>query len=314
LKILKSPLKDSAFPGAVVTVGTFDGIHQGHKKIIAKVLEQSETLGVYSTLVTFEPHPKLVVQQQGRSHIYLLTSLNEKIKLLESLGLDALFIAKFTKAFAETPAEDFVREILVRKLNVKSIIIGHDHAFGKDRQGNEQLLRRLGKELGFQVHTVEPIRYDGGIISSTSIRRLLMAGDIKTANNYLGREYSISGAVVKGRGQGRKLGYPTANIQPDAPEKLIPKVGIYATTAEINGKILKSVTYVGARPTFEEQEKVIEVHLHDFNDMIYGDDITVTFNKFLRDDKKFAGKDELANAIKQDKLNAITFFDNGGKG
>ena len=296
----------------MVTVGTFDGIHRGHQKIIAEVLEQSKRLGVNSALLTFEPHPKLVVQQQGRSHIYLLTSIKEKIKLLESLGLDALFVSKFTKTLATTQAEDFVRETLVQKLKVKSIIIGHDHAFGKNRQGNEALLRRLGKELGFQVQTVGPIRNNGDIISSTSIRSLLMAGDIETANKYLGREYSINGKVVKGREQGRQLGYPTANIQPDEPDKLIPKVGIYATTAEINGRVLNSVTYVGVRPTFEQEEKVVEVHLHNFDDMIYGEEIAVYFKKYLRDDKKFANKEELASAIRQDKLNAITHFDNGG--
>ncbi len=312
MKIYTSPIEELPYNGAVVTVGTFDGVHKGHQKIIEKVLEQSRLLGVNSVLVTFEPHPKLVVQEQGRSQIYLLTTIKEKITVLDAAGLDCLVVSEFTKTFAKTPAEEFVRDTLVGKLKMKSIIIGHDHAFGRDRQGNLQLLQRLGAELDFQVHTVMPIKSNSGIISSTRIRHLLADGNIEMANTYLGRPYSVCGKVVKGKERGRQLGYPTANVLPDEPSKLVPKVGIYATTVSVGDQIYTSVTYIGKRPTFRGEGKVIEVHVHDFDKEIYEQEITVYFHTFLLEDRRFNSKTELVKAIKKDKNNAIKYFDNGG--
>ena len=312
MNIFKSPIEELPYKSTVVTVGTFDGVHKGHQDIINKVNNESSLLGALSVLVTFEPHPKLVVQHKNRPPIHLLTNRDEKVALLESMGLDVLVVSQFTPEFASTSAEEFVRETLVKKIKMRSIIIGHDHAFGRNREGNESLLKMLGSELGFQVHAVKPRKIKAGIISSTSIRRSLENGDVEIAKQYLGRAYSVSGLVVKGRMQGRKLGYPTANIFPGDLDKLVPKAGIYATTVEIDGQMFNSVTYVGARPTFKDNDFVIEVHVDQFDKDIYGEKITVFFHSYLRSDQKFTSKEELVKSIKADKQNAIKYLHNGG--
>lgn len=311
MNIFNSPIEKLPYESTVVTVGTFDGVHKGHQNIIEKVKSVSRELGAASVLVTFEPHPKLVVQN-SRPPIQLLTSMNEKAAVLDKLGIDALVISKFTPEFASTPAADFVCDTLVKKLNMRSIIIGHDHAFGRNREGNESLLKKLGVELDFQVHAVKPIKINDGIISSTRIRRALSEGKIELSNKLLGRAYSLCGKIVKGRKQGRKLGFPTANILPSESDKLIPKAGIYATTAQLEGTAYKSVTYIGVRPTFKGDDLVVEVHLDNLDKDIYGKELIVYFHRFLRKDKKFTSKDELVKSIKQDKINAIKFLDNGG--
>jgi riboflavin kinase/FMN adenylyltransferase len=311
LKIFKST-DVIPFDGTAITVGTFDGIHHGHQIIINKVKEQAKILGVQSLLFTFEPHPKTVVFKQGVPDIRLLTTIDEKIEVLETTGLDSLYVSLFDKTFAATTAEEFVRETLVKRLKMKSIIIGHDHAFGRNRQGNDELLARLGQELGFQVHTIEQISNENERISSTRIRHALHEGQADEAARMLGRSYSVSGTVIHGLQQGRELGFPTANLRPDSPFKLIPKVGIYATRVRIDNKIHNSVTYIGVRPTFDGTHKVVEVHVMDFDGTIYGQNITVYFEKFLRDDRRFASTDELVKNIQNDKNNAITYFANGG--
>ena len=201
--IVKSSIEELPYDATVVTVGTFDGVHIGHQDIIAKVREESRRLNAASILATFEPHPRFVLQSKDRPPIHLLTTMAEKVIILETLGLDCLVVAEFTKEFASTSPEDFVRNILVKRIKMQAIIIGHDHAFGKNREGDEKLLHRLGEELDFKVHTVKAKTINGGIISSTSIRQALMNGDINTANLYLGRPYSVSGRVAKGREQGQ---------------------------------------------------------------------------------------------------------------
>ncbi len=294
-----------------MTVGTFDGIHLGHQKIIEKVRKYAHDLNVKSLLFTFEPHPKLVVARSGVD-VKLLTSIEEKIHVLEQTGLDTLVVSNFTKSFAATSAEDFVRTILVEKLSMKTIVLGHDHAFGRDRQGNQELLQILGSELDFQVHTVEPIVSDEGNISSTRIRKLLLDGNVSIAAKILGRPYSVRGQVVKGKGVGKELGFPTANIRPDTQYKLIPQVGIYSTRLSIEGKLHNAVTYIGSRPTFNGDEKVIEVHVHNFNKDLYGKEVVVYFYDFQRPDRKFENRSDLVETIKKDKQKSMRFFDNGG--
>ena len=284
----------------------------GHQKIIDNVKEQARRLGIESVLFTFEPHPKTVIQKSRFANIELLTTIDEKIEVLEQTGLGSLVISEFTKSFAAISAEEFVREMLVEKLKMKSIIVGHDHAFGRDREGSDELLFKLGQELGFQVQIVEQISNENDRISSTAIRQALRQGHVELAKRMLGRPYSLSGAVVHGEKQGKKLGFPTANIQPDSKYKLIPKPGIYATTVRIRGDVHESVTYIGVKPTFDGAHKVVEVHVHDFDDSLYDETITVYFFKFLREDRKFNSTDELAEMIKKDKYNATTFFANGG--
>ncbi|MBN1481558.1 bifunctional riboflavin kinase/FAD synthetase [candidate division KSB1 bacterium] len=314
MKIFYSTLTPVPFAGTTLTVGTFDGIHKGHQQIINRVREQARALGIQSMLVTFEPHPKIVVQKSGIPETQLLTTIDEKIGILEQMGLDSLVILKFTPSFATLSAEHFVREKLVEKLRMKSIVIGHDHAFGRNREGDEKLLHTLGRELNFSVHTVDPVSASGDKISSTQVRRALQQGDVAGAARMLGRYYSVSGPVVAGRNQGRKLGFPTANIRPDSAHKLVPMVGIYATTVDIRGTTHESVTYIGTRPTFAGRQKVVEVHVFDFDETLYGEPIKVNFCTFLRDDRKFQSPDELIATIKKDKKKAMTYFANGGQG
>ena len=312
MKIFKSTIEAVPFDGTALTVGTFDGIHKGHRTIIDKLNEQAQLLGLQSLLFTFEPHPKIVMQKSGVPELKLLTTIDEKIAVLGTTGLDSLVVSSFTRSFAATSAEDFVRDTLVKKLKMKCVILGHDHAFGRNRQGNDELLKKLGRELGFQVQTVEPISNSGEHISSTRIRHALQDGRVGAAAFMLDRPYEVTGTVVEGQKQGRELGFPTANLRPDSEHKLIPKVGIYATTVRIDGQVFESVTYIGSRPTFAGRQSVVEVHVHDFENDLYGKSLTVYFYKFLREDRKFQSTGELVETIKNDKKNAITYFANGG--
>lgn len=313
MDIFNTTLTPIPFAGTTLTVGTFDGIHQGHQHIISKVREQAQVLGIQSLLVTFEPHPMIVVQRSGFPERPLLTTLEEKIEILQQMGLDSLVILNFTPSFATITAEDFVRDILVHKLKMKSIIVGHDHAFGRNREGNEALLYNLAQMFHFSVHVVDPVSNGGEKVSSTQVRRSLLQGQVAQAAQMLGRPYSVSGTVVKGQNLGRKLGFPTANIQPDSPHKLIPMAGIYATTVEIQGTTYPSVTYIGSRPTFAGTYNVVEVHVFDFNESLYGRRIKVNFYAFLRNDRTFQSTDELVATIKNDVKNAEIYFANGGQ-
>ncbi|MBN1464261.1 bifunctional riboflavin kinase/FAD synthetase [candidate division KSB1 bacterium] len=311
MKIFKGTTRAIPFDGTALTVGTFDGVHKGHRSIIEKLNERAQALGLHSLLVTFEPHPKIVVEKAGAPEIHLLTTIDEKIAVLQSTGLDSLVISRFTKSFAATSAEDFVRDTLVRKLKMKSIIIGHDHGFGRDRQGNDELLLKLSQELDFSVCTVAPVANGGQHISSTRIRQALLDGQVEAAAAMLGRPYAVTGRVVAGQKLGRQLGFPTANLLPNSV-KLIPRSGIYATTVIIESCLHQSATYIGTRPTFAGVQRVVEVHVFDFDENLYGKEITVHFYRFLRDDRQFASTDELIERIKKDKIESIKYFANGG--
>ncbi|MBN1561264.1 bifunctional riboflavin kinase/FAD synthetase [candidate division KSB1 bacterium] len=311
MKVFKGTTRAIPFDGTALTVGTFDGVHKGHRIIIDKLNERARALGLHSLLFTFEPHPKIVMQKAGAPEIHLLTTIDEKIAVLQSIGLDFLVIAKFTASFAATSAEDFVRNTLVRQLKMKCIIIGHDHGFGRDRQGNDELLKRLGRELDFQVCTVPPISNGGEHISSTRIRQAVQDGHVEAAASMLGRPYEVTGTVAAGKKLGRKLGFPTANLQPHAA-KLVPRAGIYATRVRIGDQWHQSVTYIGARPTFGGAHNVVEVHVCDFDENLYGKSITVCFFRRLRDDRQFLTSDELIKAITKDKKDSLTYFANGG--
>ena len=290
---------------SILTVGTFDGIHNGHKVIINDLIQRAKKSNAKSTLVTFEPHPGLVVGKRGRLPLALLTTIEEKIDILESIGLDRLIITNFTNAFATMSADKFVQNILINKLNMKHIVIGYDHSFGKDRKGDFELLLKLGKVFHFEVDAIKPVVINNEIVSSTKIRRLLLEGDIKQANEIMGRNYSIRGQVVKGEGRGRVLGFPTANIRSYSQYKLIPKEGVYATKVKINNKIYNSVTYIGPRPTFNLGKKVIEVHIDKFDEEIYNKEVELSFTHFIREDKKFNSTSELVPQIEIDKKDAM---------
>ncbi len=286
---------------SILTVGTFDGIHLGHIEIINELITRAKKSHAKSTLVTFEPHPGLVIGKRGPTPLALLTTIEEKIDVLESIGLNRLVITNFTTSFASMTAEEFVQNILINKLNMKQIVIGHDHSFGKDRKGDFDLLVKLGHDYHFKVDAIDPIRVNNKIVSSTKIRNLLFNGEIQEANEIIGRNYSIRGQVVKGDGRGREIGFPTANIRSYSQYKLIPKEGVYATKIKIKDKLFNSVTYIGPRPTFNLSQKVIEVHIDKFNEEIYNNEVELYFTHFIREDKKFKTTSELVPQIQLDK-------------
>ncbi len=290
---------------SVITVGTFDGIHKGHQAIINELVEHARNKNLKSTLVTFEPHPGLVVGNRGLLPLDLLTTIEEKIDILEQIGLDRFLVTNFTQSVASLTADEFIKNVLLQKLNMKHIVIGYDHSFGKNRQGNLDLLIKYGQEFDFSVDAIQPVTIQKDIVSSTRIRKYLHDGQVKKANELMGRCYSIRGQVIKGDGRGRELGFPTANIRCFSQYKLIPKVGVYATKIRIDKVSYNSVTYIGTRPTFNLNKKVIEVNIKDFDRDIYNQEVELSFVQFIRQDVKFASVAELIPQIETDKLNAI---------
>lgn len=283
----------------VVTIGTFDGVHRGHRKILDELIRISKEENSRNFVITFEPHPRTVVSQNF--DIRLLTTLEEKKEIFRLYGIENLMIINFTKEFSKLTSEEFIRKFICNKIGARHVVIGYDHKFGRNRDGNESTLRNLGEKLGFDVTQVPPITENGVIISSTLIRNLLMDGKIEEANNYLGRNYSLSGKVVHGAGRGISLGFPTANLQPDSKQKLIPANGVYAVSVKLENKVYFGVMNIGFRPTFNQTPHAItEVHILDFNKNIYNENIEVQFVKRLRDEKKFGSKEQLVQQIEND--------------
>ena len=285
----------------VVTLGTFDGIHAGHRKIIEEVVAKSSFYGGRNFLITFDPHPRSVVSNDHK--IQILSTLEEKLKLLEQIGIQNVLIIKFTKEFSQLRASEFFQNYVLKGIGIREIVIGHDHHFGKGRDGDESKLRELGKANDFKVTTVNAVTIDSMVVSSTKIRNLLTAGDIKTANLFLERYYSFSGKVVEGDKRGRDLGFPTANIEPDNSDKLLPAIGIYAVEFFINGDSKKytGVMSIGKRPTFYDEGKLTtEVFIFDFDKDIYGAEVTVSVVERIRGEEKFSSAEELINQMNKD--------------
>ena len=285
----------------VVTLGTFDGIHAGHRKIIEEVVARSSFYGGRNFLITFDPHPRSVVSNDHK--IQILSTLEEKLKLLEQIGIQNVLIIKFTKEFSQLRASEFFQNYVLKGIGIREIVIGHDHHFGKGRDGDESKLRELGKANDFKVTTVNAVTIDSMVVSSTKIRNLLTAGDIKTANLFLERYYSFSGKVVEGDKRGRDLGFPTANIEPDNSDKLLPAIGIYAVEFFINGDSKKytGVMSIGKRPTFYDEGKLTtEVFIFDFDKDIYGAEVTVSVVERIRGEEKFSSAEELINQMNKD--------------
>lgn len=289
--------------GAVVTVGTFDGIHKGHTDIINLVVSEAAEGDKESFVVTFEPHPRLVVSDNY--NIKLLTVFEEKAVLFERLNVQNLLVINFNMEFANIPYEEFVKSYLIDKINADHIVIGHDHKFGKGRGGDENKLAVLSEKFGFKLTVVKAVSDDGTEVSSSKIRNALIEGDLLKANSYLGRNYSLHGIVVAGVQRGRELGFPTANIEPLNKQKLVPAIGVYAVECNIEGNNHSGVLNIGKRPTFEDQEKVfIELHLFGFENDIYGKPVFIEFVERIRDEVKFNSTDELKEQIKKDIIKA----------
>lgn len=293
---------------SVVTIGTFDGVHMGHKAILQKLIKSAKKDKLESVLLTFYPHPRNIVQSVG--NLKLINTIEEKENLLEKEGLDSLVIHPFTKEFSRLTAEDYVKDILVNCLNAKKIIIGYDHRFGKNRTADIKDLKEFGEKFGFIVEEISAQELNDVAISSTKIRNALIEGDIDTANTYLGYSYYLTGNVQEGRKIGRQLNYPTANLHIDESVKLIPKNGVYITQVIIDERTHFGITSIGTNPTVDGTEKTIETHILDFNSNLYQKNISVAFLKFIREEKKFDTLNDLKEAIKKDESFARNFIIN----
>jgi len=290
----------------VVTIGTFDGVHRGHREVISELKRISRLSGGDSVVFTFEPHPRVVIAPQENS-LRLLTTIDEKIKLIQEIGVDHLVIYPFTTAFSKLSYDEFVTSILVGRMNISSLVVGYDHRFGQGRQGNFSSLKSLSKSLNFKVEQLSQLLVDDKVVSSTKIRLALDAGDISKANHFLGYRYLLSGKVIEGKQLGRKLGFPTANIETYDHYKLVPCDGVYAVLVEINGITYKGMLNIGVRPTvnYNADHKSIEVHIFDFEANIYNSDITLLFVEKIRNEQKFADIVELQQQLVKDRELAL---------
>ena len=290
----------------VVTIGTFDGVHIGHRKILARVLRSASELGCESVVLTFFPHPRMVLQ--GADGIKLLNTMAEKELLLQQAGLENLIIHPFDKDFANLSAREFVEDILVKKLNVQKIIIGHDHRFGKNRDAGIEDLMLFGEEFGFDVEQIPVQEIDDVAVSSTKIRHALTDGKMDLANDYLGYPYFLSGTVVKGRQLGRTIGFPTANLHIEEPYKLIPKNGVYVAQSIIDGQLVNGMLSIGTNPTVGGTALSVEIYYLDFDADLYGKNLLISILHFIRDEEKYDSIDLLKTAIENDRAATLAFL------
>ena len=292
---------------SVITIGTFDGVHIGHRKIINQLTTISSTDNLVSILLSFFPHPKMVLQ--SNNEIKLINTINEKQDLLNALNLDFLIIKEFTKEFSRLSALEFVRDILVNKLNAKHIIIGYDHHFGRNRTANIQQLREFGELYDFTVTEILAQDIDNIAISSTKIRKALNNGDIKLANNYLGYNYFFNGTVIHGNNIGQTISFPTANIKIDESYKLVPKNGVYIVKSFIDNKCIFGMMNIGTNPTFNRKNQSIEIHFLDFNKNIYNQSLSVEMITRIRSEKKFSSVENLKKQLELDKVTTLSYID-----
>ena len=293
---------------AVVTIGAFDGVHIGHQKIISRLQEVAHQKGGETVILTFFPHPRMILHPDDLN-IKLISTMDEKAERLANLGIDHLIITPFTRDFSNLSPQEYIREILVKKIGTTQIIIGYDHRFGKDRSGGLKELQHYSSELGYQVEEIPEQDIDEVAISSTTIRNAILSGDIKTAENFLGYPFHLTGKVIKGDQIGRKIGFPTANLFIEESYKLIPSDGIYAVRVDFkngegNLKRANGMAYIGHRPTINGMSRNIEVNIFDFTEDIYGQTIRLNFLEYMRDDQKFNSLEELKEQLSLDEVKA----------
>lgn len=294
--------------GTVVTIGTFDGVHMGHKAILARLVATAKKENLESVLLTFFPHPRMVLQKD--SGIKMLNSLAEKKTLLQKLGLHHLVVHPFTKEFSRLNAVEYVRDVLVNQLKAKKIIIGYDHRFGRNRNANINDLIEFGQVYGFEVAEISAKELDNVAISSTKIRNALLEGAIQTANNYLGYPYMLTGTIIRGRGIGKDLGYPTANLHITEDYKLIPQKGVYITQAVIDEKLYFGITNIGTNPTVGGKNKTVETYFLDLQANLYDKQLQLEFLDHIREEAHFNSIEDLKEAIQQDEKTAREFLAN----
>jgi riboflavin kinase / FMN adenylyltransferase len=308
LRIFNS-INDFASPKkTIVTLGTFDGVHIGHHAILQKICKTAKKEGLESVILTFFPHPRKIVS--NNYDIKLLNTIEEKSDLLEKSGIQNFIIHPFDKIFSELSPREFVSQVLVDKLNIKKIIIGHDHKFGKDRAADYNDLINFGKEFGFDVEEISAQQINEVSVSSTKIRHSLLEGNIALANEYLGYPYVLTGNVVKGNQLGRTIGFPTANIEIPEDYKLIPKNGVYVVTANVSNQVVSGMMNIGMKPTLGENKLSIEVHLLNFEANIYNQKIQVNVLERLRDEQKFESFEALKSQLELDKQTTFRYFEN----
>ncbi|QKZ14401.1 bifunctional riboflavin kinase/FAD synthetase [Spirosoma sp. KUDC1026] len=285
---------------AVVTSGTFDGVHRGHQTILARLTEVAKTSGGESVLITYWPHPRTVVSNDGQE-LRLLTTLEEKIDLLDQAGVDHLVVIPFTRDFSQLSSEEFIRQILIDKIGTQKLVIGYDHRFGRDREGGFDYIQAHQSDYGFTVEEIPRQDVEAVGVSSSKIRNALNEGNVHTANLFLGRPYNLTGTIVKGRQLGRTIGFPTANLQIDDPSKLVPANGVYAVDVRYGGQLMGGMLNIGFRPTVAGTHQTIETYIFDFDKDIYGEHMTLQFREFLRPEQKFNGLPALVAQLKQDE-------------
>ncbi len=292
MRIIKDLAEIKRDQNSVITLGTFDGLHLGHQQIVDTVVQKSLKSAGRSFLITFEPHPRKIIP--GRNDVKILSTLEEKVVILEELGMENLFVINFTTEFSKQSPEEFVEKYLVKGIGLREVVIGYDHHFGKARDGNFELLQRLGNNIIFQLLLFRSTRLDGETVSSTKIRNALLAGDVLKAGKMLGRNYSFKGTIVHGDGRGRQLGFPTANLAVDNEDKLIPAKGIYAAECVVENEKHFGLLSLGSRPTFHKDGEIIpEFYIFDFDKDIYDEVMQVNMVEKIRDEEKFNSVDEL---------------------
>ncbi|MCB0502141.1 MAG: bifunctional riboflavin kinase/FAD synthetase [Bacteroidetes bacterium] len=300
-----------SFENVILTIGTYDGVHFGHQQIIKRINDLAKANQSESVLLTFHPHPRLVLRPD--LELKLITTIEEKVKLLANYGIDHIVIAPFSKEFASIPAELYVKDVLVKNFMPKKIVIGYDHKFGAERKGDIDLLRKLAKDFHYEVEEISKQTIDDLSVSSTKVRKAILEGDIEAANELLAHPFSLSGEVVHGEKRGRQLGFPTANIEINNPHKLIPPAGVYAIKSKINKESYNGLLSIGSKPTFGEyNEQFVEAYFFDFKQDIYGQEIKVTLIGKVRNEMKFDSKDALVAQMKEDvKIGKEKYFCQG---
>ena len=290
----------------VATLGIFDGVHRGHKALLDCLVKRAKEANGESVVITFSPHPRLVLENNN-INLSFLTTMEEKKVLLEKADIDHIIVIEFTKKFSRIPACDFLKDILVKKIGTKHLIIGYDHHFGRSGEGDFGTIKLCAEELEFRVEQVQGYHTEEGAISSSSIRDALLKGKIDVANSWLGYSYSVSGTVIEGRQLGRTIGFPTANIKPDSRYKLIPANGVYVVEVRLEDKLYPGMLSIGSNPTVNDDNsfRSIEVHILDFDNDIYGQNISVIFRKKLRDEKKFDNLKQLMEQMGHDKEDTL---------
>ena len=283
----------------VITIGTFDGVHIGHRKIIKRIVESAENSALESAVLTFFPHPRMVLQKEVG--IELINTIEERKQILENTGVDHLIVHPFTRAFSRLTAQEYIEEVLVKKLQAKKVIIGYDHRFGRNRNADIEDLRKYGEKYGFEVEEISKQDVDEVAVSSTKIRKALQEGDVEKANTYLGSNFLLTGTIVKGKGLGKDLGFPTANLKIEETYKLIPKTGVYVVKALIDDQEFFGMMNIGYNPTVGGSEKTIETYFFNLDKNLYGKKLQIEMLKRIREEKKFSGVEELIGAMKEDQ-------------